>query len=95
MGFVLLLGIGTAAYAYWKLTSGIKSDDLSANGKDGAGHETPDAFGRSPINILVIGSDARATASDCKLAAPAGQRAGPGPTWRWLCTYRPTGRTPP
>ncbi|MEV6992683.1 LCP family protein [Streptomyces sp. NPDC093228] len=76
MGFVLLLGIGTAAYAYWKLTSGIKSDELSANGKDGAGHETPDAFGRSPINILVIGSDARATASDCKLGGACGTAGG-------------------
>ncbi|MGW2933340.1 LCP family protein [Streptomyces sp. NPDC001156] len=76
MGFVLLLGIGTAAYAYWKLTSAIKSDDLSANGKDGAGHETPDAFGRSPINILVIGSDARANASDCKLGGACGKASG-------------------
>ncbi|WP_329460224.1 LCP family protein [Streptomyces sp. NBC_01497] len=67
MGFVLLLGAGSAAFAYWKLNSNITSDALSANGKDGAGHERVDAFGRSPINILVIGSDGRTDASDCKL----------------------------
>jgi len=72
MGFVLLLGVGTAAYAYWKLSGNIKSDDLSANGKDGAGHEKKDAFGRSPINILVIGSDARSKKSDCKLGGACG-----------------------
>jgi LCP family protein required for cell wall assembly len=76
MGFVLLLGGGFGAYAYWKLSGNIKSDDLSANGVDGAGHEKQDAFGRSPINILVIGSDARANASDCKLGGACGSATG-------------------
>ncbi|MEU6239941.1 LCP family protein [Streptomyces sp. NPDC047024] len=67
VGFVLALGVGTGAYAYWRLDSNIRSDDLSANGKDGAGHEKVDAFGRSPINILVIGSDDRGKAANCKL----------------------------
>src|SRR4051812_46972449 len=67
MAFVILGAGGAAGYAYWKLNSNIKSDDLSANGKDGAGHEKPDAFGRPPINILVLGSDGRTTAADCKL----------------------------
>jgi LCP family protein required for cell wall assembly len=76
MGLVLLLGAGTAAYAYWKLNGNIRSDDLSANGKDGAGHERVDAFGRSPINILVIGSDARTDAADCKLGGACGTSSG-------------------
>ncbi|MDQ0909437.1 LCP family protein required for cell wall assembly [Streptomyces canus] len=76
LGFVLVLGVGTAAYAYWKLNSNIKSDHLSANGKDGAGHEKVDAFGRSPINILVIGSDARNSAADCKLGGACGTAGG-------------------
>ncbi|MFE2709477.1 LCP family protein [Streptomyces mirabilis] len=71
MGFVLLLGCGAAAYAYFKLTGNIKSGDLSANGKDGAGHEKPDAFGRTPINILVIGSDTRAKTADKDLGGAA------------------------
>lgn len=80
MGFVILLAGGAAGYAYWKLNSNIKSDDLSANGKDGAGHEKPDAFGRTPINILVIGSDDRSSKEDCKLGGhceggKGGQRA--------------------
>ncbi|WP_327289128.1 LCP family protein [Streptomyces sp. NBC_01198] len=79
MGFVILLAGGAAGYVYWKLNSNIKSDDLSANGKDGAGHEKADAFGRTPINILVIGSDGRTDAADCKLGGACttanGQRA--------------------
>ncbi|MFF3990266.1 LCP family protein [Streptomyces sp. NPDC001797] len=76
LGFVLVLGVGTAAYAYWKLNGNIKSDDLSANGKDGAGREKVDAFGRSPINILVIGSDARNSAADCKLGGACEEAGG-------------------
>ncbi|WP_206318330.1 LCP family protein [Actinacidiphila epipremni] len=67
VGFLVLATGGAAGYAYWKLNSNIQSDDLSANGKDGAGHEKADAFGRTPINILVIGSDGRTNAKDCKL----------------------------
>ncbi|WP_245791785.1 LCP family protein [Actinacidiphila rubida] len=76
MGFVLLATGGAAAYTYWKLNSNIKSDDLSANGKDGAGHEKPDAFGRTPINILVIGSDGRTSTKDCKLGGACKQAGG-------------------
>ncbi|NUS13936.1 MAG: LCP family protein [Streptomyces sp.] len=76
MGFVLLLAGGAAAYAYWKLNSNIQSDDLSANGKDGAGHEKADAFGRTPINILVIGSDERTSAADCKLGGACDKASG-------------------
>ncbi|MFI1095952.1 LCP family protein [Streptomyces sp. NPDC020917] len=76
MGFVLLATGGAAAYAYWKLNSNIQSDDLSANGKDGAGHEKPDAFGRTPINILVIGSDGRTSAADCKLGGACKEAGG-------------------
>jgi LCP family protein required for cell wall assembly len=71
MGFVLLLGCGAAAYAYYKLNGNIKSANLSAGGKNGAGHEQPDAFGRTPINILMIGSDSRADAGDKKLGGAA------------------------
>ncbi|WP_330458681.1 LCP family protein [Streptomyces sp. NBC_00820] len=76
LGFALVLGVGSAAYAYWKLNANIKSDDLSANGKDGAGHEKVDAFGRSPINILVIGSDDRDKAANCKLGGHCGKGGG-------------------
>ncbi|MEW2626216.1 LCP family protein [Streptomyces sp. NPDC048106] len=76
MGFVLLAAGGAAAYVYWKLNSNIQSADLSANGKDGAGHEKPDAFGRTPINILVIGSDGRTSAKDCKLGGACKQASG-------------------
>ncbi|WP_225846568.1 LCP family protein [Streptomyces sp. HPF1205] len=76
MGFVVLATGGAAAYVYWKLNSNIHTDDLSANGKDGAGHEKPDAFGRTPINILVIGSDGRNSAEDCKLGGACKEAGG-------------------
>jgi len=77
-GVVLVLG-GTGAYAYTKLSGNIKSGDLYAGSAPNAAKEKPDAFGRTPINILMIGSDVRGNAADCKLggacSTSAGQRA--------------------
>ncbi len=79
VGFLLVVGGGGLAYAYFKLTGNIKSDSLYAGSSGNAGKEKPDAFGRTPINILMIGSDARNTAADCKLGGSChdspGQRA--------------------
>jgi LCP family protein required for cell wall assembly len=44
----------------------------------GGGQEKPDAFGRTSINVLVIGSDARATAADCKLGGACGEGGANG-----------------
>lgn len=78
-GIAVLLGAGGATYAYLKLTGNIKSEDLYAGSADGAGHEKADAFGRTPINVLMIGSDARTDSADCKLGgactAATGARA--------------------
>ncbi|KIF79009.1 hypothetical protein QR77_20480 [Streptomyces sp. 150FB] len=78
-GALMLLGAGGAAYAYVKLNGNIAASDLYAGTGGDAGHEKPDAFGRTPINILMIGSDVRGNAADCKLGGAcddaAGQRA--------------------
>jgi LCP family protein required for cell wall assembly len=66
VGFILVVGIAGSVYAWNKLNGNIHSDSLFA-GKGDAGHEKADAFGRTPINILVIGSDSRSDAADCKL----------------------------
>ncbi|MDI5964868.1 LCP family protein [Streptomyces sp. SL13] len=67
VGFVVVIGGVGVAYAYNKLNGNIHSDDLYSGTGAGAGHEKADAFGRTPINILMIGSDSRTNAADCKL----------------------------
>ncbi|MFC5911208.1 LCP family protein [Streptacidiphilus monticola] len=65
-----------AGYEYWKLNGNISSGDLHAAGALGL-KEKVDPFGRSPINILVMGTDSRAGAN-CKLGGDCsdkGQRA--------------------
>lgn len=66
-----VLVLATAGVGYWlyqRLNGNITSVSLTDGaGKDSAGHEKADAFGRTPINILVMGSDGRTSATDCKL----------------------------
>ncbi|MFC1404827.1 MULTISPECIES: LCP family protein [Streptacidiphilus] len=64
---VMVVAAAGGVYAYEKLNGNIKSDALFAGTSGNAGTEKVDAFGRSPINMLVIGSDIRANAADCKL----------------------------
>jgi LCP family protein required for cell wall assembly len=67
IGFVVLVGGLGAVYVWNKLDGNIKSSDLFAGSSGDAGKEKADAFGRTPINILMIGSDARSSKQDCKL----------------------------
>ncbi|MFK4106185.1 LCP family protein [Streptomyces sp. NPDC019531] len=67
-----ILVLGTAGVGWWfyeHLNGNINS--LSLNGKGGS--EKADAFGRTPINILVMGSDGRTSAADCKLGGGCSQ----------------------
>ena len=64
---VMVIATAGGVYAYEKLNGNIKSDALFAGTSGNAGTEKVDAFGRSPINMLVIGSDIRANAADCNL----------------------------
>ena len=74
---VMVVAAAGGVYAYEKLNGNIKSDALFAGTSGNAGTEKVDAFGRSPINMLVIGSDIRANAADCKLGGDcAGGTAG-------------------
>jgi LCP family protein required for cell wall assembly len=66
MGFVLLAAGGVAGYAYLHFDANIKSTQLLPKGQTQP-PEIPDKFGRTPLNILVMGSDTRDTAADCQL----------------------------
>lgn len=75
-----VLVVATAGAGWWfyqHLNNNIHSVALDGKG----GSEKPDAFGRTPINILVMGSDGRTSAADCKLGggcARTGVQSGNG-----------------
>jgi LCP family protein required for cell wall assembly len=72
---VAVLLVATAGtILYIRLNGNIRDLPLFAGIGGDAGTEQPDAFGRTPINVLVIGSDSRADAADCRL----GGGCGPG-----------------
>lgn len=77
-----LLAVCTAgaAYLYEHLNHNIRTLPLYATSSPGhslgpgmgLGTERPDASGRTPVNILMIGSDTRATAEDCRIGGDCG-----------------------
>jgi len=64
---LLILGTGGAGYVYYKhLNGNIKKEDLTLGDKDMADHKA-NAAGQTPLNILLIGSDARDSKANQKL----------------------------
>ncbi|MFF4276778.1 LCP family protein [Streptomyces sp. NPDC001536] len=66
---VVILGTAGAGYLYYRhLNGNIKKDDLNlGNAKDRAAKTEANAAGQTPLNILLIGSDARNSAENQKL----------------------------
>ncbi|MFE7860161.1 LCP family protein [Streptomyces sp. NPDC057403] len=60
---LILATAGVGWWFYEHLNGNINSVSLDGKG----GSEKADAFGRTPINILVMGSDGRTSKADCKL----------------------------
>ncbi|MGW0783564.1 LCP family protein [Streptomyces sp. NPDC002913] len=64
---LLILGTGGAGYLYYKhLNGNIRKEDLTLGDKDMADHKA-NAAGQTPLNILLIGSDARDSEANQKL----------------------------
>ncbi|WP_329570619.1 LCP family protein [Kitasatospora sp. NBC_01266] len=74
LGVPLALLLGAGAYVYLELDGNIRSSPLFS-GSGSQAPETKDAAGRSPENILVIGSDTRNTAADCAIGGDCGPGA--------------------
>ncbi|MFD3841639.1 LCP family protein [Streptomyces sp. NPDC058642] len=66
---VVILGTAGAGYLYYRhLNDNIKKDDLNlGNAKDRAAKTEANAAGQTPLNILLIGSDARNSKENQKL----------------------------
>ncbi|WP_241844680.1 LCP family protein [Kitasatospora sp. CB01950] len=75
MAGLVVLTVGTGGYLYMRYNGNIKSAPLFAGESGDAGHEVPDAFGRTPINVLVIGSDSRDNPEDCAIGGDCGPGA--------------------
>ncbi|WP_210588186.1 LCP family protein [Streptomyces sp. GESEQ-35] len=64
---VLILGASGAGYLYYRhLNGNIKQDELNL-GDNKVAEPTPNSAGQTPLNILIIGSDARDTEENQKL----------------------------
>ncbi|MFF5899546.1 LCP family protein [Streptomyces argenteolus] len=64
---LLILGTGGAGYVYYKhLNGNIRKENLTLGDKDMADHKA-NAAGQTPLNILLIGSDARDSTANQKL----------------------------
>ncbi|MFD1663612.1 LCP family protein [Streptomyces caeni] len=66
---VVILGTAGAGYLYYQhLNDNLKKDDLNiGDEKDRASVSKPNAAGQTPLNILLLGSDARDSAENQKL----------------------------
>ena len=64
---LLTASCGAGVFVYRQLNGNIREVPLYSGTTGDAGREVPDVFGRLPINVLLIGSDSRAKAVNCRL----------------------------
>jgi LCP family protein required for cell wall assembly len=72
---VLVLLAAFAGYWWWRLNHNINVSALhGANAAPKVQQEIPDQFGRTPLNILIIGTDARLSSADASLGGDSGHQ---------------------
>ncbi|MFC1416946.1 LCP family protein [Streptacidiphilus cavernicola] len=67
MGVVVVAGVGGGYFYIQNLNHNIRTGSLHDDPAVTVAPPKPNAAGQTPLNILVIGSDGRDTAADCKL----------------------------
>ncbi|MFF9481466.1 LCP family protein [Streptomyces sp. NPDC014733] len=73
LGFLLVGGAGAGYLYYQHLTANIRKDKLDL-GDSGLRKPEPNAFGQTPLNILLIGSDGRNNDKNIELGGAAEDR---------------------
>lgn len=74
---LLILGTGAAGYLYYRHLNGSIQTDALNLGETKLGGSKPNAFGQTPLNILIIGSDARNDAANQALGGATETFDGP------------------
>ncbi|MET9570409.1 LCP family protein [Streptomyces virginiae] len=74
---LLILGTAAAGYLYYRHLNGSIQTDALNLGENKLGGSKPNAFGQTPLNILLIGSDARDDAENQALGGATDSFDGP------------------
>ncbi|THA81409.1 LytR family transcriptional regulator [Streptomyces sp. A0592] len=74
---LLILGTAAAGYLYYRHLNGSIQTDALNLGENKLGGSKPNAFGQTPLNILLIGSDARNDAENQALGGATDTFDGP------------------
>ncbi|MES5822076.1 LCP family protein [Streptomyces sp. RG80] len=74
---VLILGTAGAGYLYYQHLNGNLGTGERSSGDSKAKKSAPNAAGQTPLNILLIGSDSRASAENVKLGGSKDTRSNP------------------
>ncbi|MFD3541904.1 LCP family protein [Streptomyces sp. NPDC058662] len=74
---LLILGTAAAGYLYYRHLNGSIQTDALNLGENKLGGSKPNAFGQTPLNILLIGSDARDGAENEALGGGSDTFGGP------------------
>ncbi|MEU6353207.1 LCP family protein [Streptomyces sp. NPDC047072] len=74
---VLILGVAGCGYAYYRHLNGNITKGERASGDSKARRAAPNAAGQTPLNILLIGSDSRASAANVRLGGSRDDRGNP------------------
>lgn len=74
---VLILGTAGAGYLYYQHLNGNLGTGERSSGDSKAKKAAPNAAGQTPLNILLIGSDSRASAENVKLGGSKDTRGNP------------------